>query len=300
MLVESLLETAKFLKLILPPLFFGLFISEAIYTSPRFTGFVNAISSLICTRLKSGVAIAAFLIHPVTAFSILSEMSRRGVIDDREVIIASMAGILPRTIRLTILYVAPVVIPALGYWGLIYIAIMLFTRGIIAFAAVIAGGNSEDAAVEVYTPRPSFRELSRRFVHIAVTLSVTIFLSMLIFNAGLLEFLESARICALSPSAMLIVAMGVPSMLAGIAAAGSAYASGAISGLDAIIALYIASILHMIVEMPRNTIPVTASLFGKSLGLKVSLTVAFGRFIANAMAIALLYLARFCVTVFNG
>ncbi len=300
MLVESLLETARFMEIVFPPLFLGLFISGVIYSSPRFTGFVNAISSLMSARLKSGAAVAAFLIHPVTAFSMLSEMSRRGIIDDREVVVASIAGILPRTVRLAILYVAPVVIPALGYWGLLYITIMLLTRGLIAFAAILASGDSKDATVEVYSPRPGFQELVKRFIHITITLSVTIFLTMLAFNAGLLEFLESIRINAISPSAMFIIATGIPSMLAGIAAAGSAYNSGAISGLDAITALYIASILHMMVEMPRNTIPVTASLFGKSLGLKVSLAIAFGRFIANIMAILLLYVAGFCTTVFNG
>jgi len=299
MIVEAVQDTIKLLRLILPILFFGLLLSNLVYSSPHFNKLINTFSNLMNrAKLKSGAAIASFLVHPVMAFSMLSEMRRRGVIDNREVVIASLVGIFPRAVRLVVLYVAPVVIPVLGFWGLLYVILVLSTRtAVAALGIVIAKKTLDGGTVRIYAPRNgSLKEVVFRFLRVSAVLSVSIFVTMLAFRAGLLNYLEgfSQTLSALGlpPSAFLIVAAGIPSMLAGIATASSFYTTGVIAGLDAIIALFIASAFHSIVEMLRNTMPITVSLFGKSLGFKAGIVVAFARIAANFAAVFILYIIK--------
>ncbi|AEA46398.1 hypothetical protein [Archaeoglobus veneficus] len=298
--VAAALDTGKLLRIILPAIFFGLLISSFIYSIPQFRRLVDAISRImLAARLKSGVAIAAFLIHPVTAFSMLSRMREKGLIDDREVIIASLVGMFPRSVRLVIIFLAPVVIPALGVWGVLYIALILLTRIAIALAGIALAKRTLDGAEAVdfqTVPKDCLKDVLKRFARISTMLTVTIFLTMVAFNAGLLDFMNAFvpffSCFGLPASSLLIIATGIPSMIAAIATAGSMVAKGALSGPDAVMALLFASILHTFVEILRNTFPIVASLFGKSLGVRIALITLFGRIVANILAITILVLLR--------
>ena len=69
-------------------------------------------------------------------------------------------------------------------------------------------------------------------------------------------------------------------------------ARGAIDEFSAVLSLLIASIFHSIIECLRNTLPINVSLFGKLLGMKVTVTFFLARLVANILAIALLIVLR--------
>ncbi len=291
-LYSAIQETVRILRIVLPAVFFGLLASKYVYSIPQFRKLVDYISSHI--RMKSSVAVAAFLIHPVAAYTILSELVRSGIIDEKEAVIATLVGTFPRTLRLCVLFLIPVAVPALGIWGVYYVLLILLTRGIISLAGLaIARKTLSSSAAEVEIPEITLKDTLRRFVRIALTLSITVFAVMLMFNAGVMGWLNSELNPILSslglptPS-LLIVATGFPSMLAAIATAGSLLAKGVIAGKPLLISLFLASIAHSVVEVSRNTFPVAASIMGRSLGMKVALCILLSRIAANLIALAIL------------
>ncbi len=287
-------ETVKILRIVLPAVLFGLLASKYIYTIPQFKKLVFYISSRL--GMKSSVAVAAFLIHPVAAYTILSELVRSGTIDEREAVVATLVGTFPRTLRLCVLFLIPVAVPALGIWGIAYVILILVTRGIVSLSGIFIArrtlGSSEIPSVEI--PEITLRDTLKRFVRIALTLSLTVFAVMLLFNLGVMDFLNSEigpflSSLGLPASSILVVATGFPSMLAAIATAGSLLAKGALCGRSLLISLFLASIAHSVVEISRNTLPVAASILGRSLGTKVALCIFASRIVANLIALAILF-----------
>ncbi len=287
-------ETVKILRIVLPAVLFGLLASKYIYTIPQFKKLVFYISSRL--GMKSSVAVAAFLIHPVAAYTILSELVRSGTIDEREAVVATLVGTFPRTLRLCVLFLIPVAVPALGIWGIAYVILILVTRGIVSLSGIFIArrtlGSSEIPSVEI--PEITLRDTLKRFVRIALTLSLTVFAVMLLFNLGVMDFLNSEigpflSSLGLPASSILVVATGFPSMLAAIATAGSLLAKGALCGKSLLISLFLASIAHSVVEISRNTLPVAASILGRSLGTKVALCIFASRIVANLIALAILF-----------
>ena len=107
-------ETIELLRLILPMMLVGMITASFLYSLPQFRRVSDRITALTSfANLKSGVAVAAFFAHKVTALSILADMHKKKLIDDREVIIASIIGMLPMGIRATILLLTPVAISAM-------------------------------------------------------------------------------------------------------------------------------------------------------------------------------------------
>ncbi len=294
-LTLTALETFKVLRIVIPAVFLGLIASSYIYSIPVFKNVVKAIAKFTSKfGMKSGIAVAAFLIHPVTAYTLLSEMLRSGKINEKEVVIATLVGMFPRTLRLTILFLIPVAIPTLGVWGVYYVVLILFTRALVsAFGIVLAMNTFEDGdSFEFEIPEISLRDTLNRFFKVSATLSLTIFLVMLLFNLGLMNYFKSLTPFLLKlnlpPSSMVVVATGFPSMLAAIATAGSLLAKGVLTGKPLLISLFLASIAHSFVEVSRNTFPVSASILGKSVGFKVAVCILLSRILANLIAIFIL------------
>ncbi len=293
LLTSTIQETLRILRIVLPAVFFGLLASKYVYSIPQFRKLVFYISSRL--KMKSSVAVAAFLIHPVAAYTILSELVRNSVIDEREAIIATLVGTFPRTLRLCVLFLIPVAVPALGIWGIYYILLILLTRGVISLVGLAIARRTldRDTVEPVEVPEITLKDTIKRFVRIALTLSVTVFAVMLMFNAGIMDYLN-ARLgpvlssLGLPASSLLIVATGFPSMLAAIATAGSLLAKGAIVGKALLISLFLASVAHSVVEVSRNTFPVAASIMGRTLGMKVALCILLSRIAANLIALTIL------------
>jgi len=289
-------ETINILKIVIPAIFFGLTASSYMYSIPLFKRLVERITRLTSKfGMKSGVAVAAFLIHPVVSYTLLSEFFRKKIIDEREVILAVLVGTFPRALRLTILFLIPVALPTLGVWGIYYVALVLLTRGVISvFGIFIARKTLNGETIDLEIPEFSLRDVISRFVKIAVVLSITIFLVMLIFNLGLINYLKAfaphLSAFGLSPASVIVVVTGFPSMLAAIATAGSLLSKGVLSGRSLLISLFLASIAHSFVEVSRNTFPVSASIMGRSLALRVATCILISRIVANLLAILLVLL----------
>jgi hypothetical protein len=301
---KAIVETLNLLRLILPIMFVGLMVANVLFSLPQFSRVSLLIAKLTSfANLKSGLAVAAFLAHPVAALSMLAEMYRRKIIDEKEVVIANIIGILPRSIRVIVLFLAPVGFSALGFRaGALYISLIIISRIFIVMGCIVVGRKQLKGGDPV--PFDNNAKLGdclynalKQFGRIAVMLTLTIFAVMLLFEAGLLDTFNGVAkpllaAFRLPDSSLLIIATGIPSMVAGIGTAGSLLAKGAIDETSVVLSLLIASIFHSIIECLRNTLPINVSLFGKLLGIKVIISFFLARLVANILAIALLILLR--------
>jgi len=302
---KAALETLKLLKLILPVMFIGLIVANILFSLPQFGRISGLIARLTSFgNLKSGLAIAAFLAHPVAALSMLAEMYRKRIIDEKEAVIANVVGMLPRSLRVVILFLAPVGFSALGFKvGLIYISLIIISRILVAMGCIVIGRRQlEGGDLIPYNNNSklgdSLYNALKQFFRITAMLTPTIFLVMLLFEAGFLDTFNGIAkpvlaVLGLPDSSLLIIATGIPSMIAGIGTAGSLLARGAIDEFSAVLSLLIASIFHSIIECLRNTLPINVSLFGKLLGMKVTVTFFLARLVANILAISLLIVLKF-------
>lgn len=302
---KAALETLKLLKLILPVMFTGLIVANVLFSLPQF-GRISVLIARLTSfgNLKSGLAIAAFLAHPVAALSMLAEMYRKRIIDDKEVVIANVVGLLPRAIRNTILFLAPVGFSALGFkTALTYILLIIISCILVVMVCIAIGRRHLEGGDLI--PFDNNAKLGdclynalKQFFRITAMLASTIFLVMLLFEAGLIDMFNEVSkpildVFGLPDSSLLIIATGVPSMVAGIGTAGLLLAKGAIDEMSAVLSLMIASVFHSVVGCLRNTLPINLSLFGKSMGMKVTITFFSAQVVSNILAIFLLIALKF-------
>ena len=274
--VEAVAETIRLLKTIIPPMLVGMLISRLIYSLPQF----RKISEKILSRfmnLKSGVAILAFFAHKVVALSILSEMYRKGEIDRNEVIIASIIGLFPMSVRTAMFLFAPLAIPALGFkLGSIFVLLDVTSKFIISLIGVYLGRRYltgfYDSVAEVTPLKDSIYDALKQFLRVLLVLIPSIFLTTLIIDS--FNFISS------NASEIAIIVSGTGSSVAGIGVASSLIARNEISGKSALFSLIIAQAFHRIVESLRFSLPLNLSLFGQ-FGVRLTALIL----LANELAI---------------
>lgn len=296
---EAAMESLKLLELILPVMFIGLVVANILFSLPQF-GKVSILIARITSfgNLKSGLAIAAFLAHPVAATSMLAEMHRKRMIDEKEVMIANVIGVLPRSLRAVILFLAPIGLPALGLKvGLIYISLTVISRIVVAMGCIVVGARVLDGGdLILYSNNSKLRDCLysalKQFFRITAMLIPTIFLVTFLFELGLLDTFSIVKpvldTLGLPDSSLLIIATGMLSMIVGIGTAGSLLAMDAIDEFSTVLSLLIASIFHSVIECLRNTLPINISLFGELLGVKVTVTFLLAQLVAGMLAVFLL------------
>lgn len=127
---KAFIETITLLQLIAPKMLIGMLVASVLFSLPQFEKVTKRTITLASSaNLKSGVAIAAFFANKVVAMSILADMYKRGLINSREVMIASVIGMFPLGIRAVTLILAPVAVSALGLkLGLILCSLELMSR----------------------------------------------------------------------------------------------------------------------------------------------------------------------------
>ncbi len=286
---KAAVETATLLRLILPTMFIGMLMASFIYSLPQFRKMNEKIAVLTSfANLKSGAAVATFFVHKVTALSILADMHKKGLIDEMEVVIASIIGIFPMGVRIVILLLAPVAIPALGLKiGTVYVFLELLSRFLVALIGVylgrryLAGGNIS------YTTEVSLKDsifdAFKQFLRVILVLVPSVFVIILLLNAGFDSIISSLNLQA--PQFAIIVT-GTSSTIAGLGVAGSLLVKGEVDGKLALFSLMVASALHRIVESLRHSMPVNISLFGSSSGVKLTVILLLMNEVAWLFAVA--------------
>ncbi|AKG91363.1 Uncharacterized protein conserved in archaea [Geoglobus ahangari] len=269
MIQATLEEGAAILQTILPRMFIGMVLAGALFSMPEFRKVTALFERLArVANLKSGVPVAAFFADRYAALSILAEMRRRGAVSDREVMVCAVMGMFPMGIRSTLLVMGPLALSSLGAkYGLAYILLDLTSKLLVSLTGALAGRmylEGGQVEVEFRMPvRESVVQSVRQFLRVAAVLIPSVFAVLLVVDAGMNRL-------PLNTAQLAILSAGAGSTIAGIGVAGSLVAKGVVSGETALLHLIVAQMLHRVVEGLRSSMPVNVSMFGASLGSRLT------------------------------
>ncbi|WP_456478293.1 hypothetical protein [Geoglobus ahangari] len=269
MIQATLEEGAAILQTILPRMFIGMVLAGALFSMPEFRKVTALFERLArVANLKSGVPVAAFFADRYAALSILAEMRRRGAVSDREVMVCAVMGMFPMGIRSSLLVMGPLALSSLGAkYGLAYILLDLTSKLLVSLTGALAGRmylEGGQVEVEFRMPvRESVIQSVRQFLRVAAVLIPSVFAVLLVVDAGMDRL-------PLNTAQLAILSAGAGSTIAGIGVAGSLVAKGVVSGETALLHLIVAQMLHRVVEGLRSSMPVNVSMFGASLGSRLT------------------------------
>jgi hypothetical protein len=295
------LETVELLKMIVPVMFVGLLASNLIFSLPWVRSLLEPIDKITSfINLKCGSVILAFFAHPIAGLSMLSDMHRKGIVGKDETMLIFLVSLIPRSIRVVLMFLAPIAFSTLGFvLGLIYTMLELISRILVIVVGILIGRRSlkscqiEYDHYESVSIRESFARSIRLFFRTLAVFVPSVFIVMLMLELGFLEILNG--ICKpvlsffnLPTSGLVIIAAGTSSMVAGIGVAGSLLAKDAIDGYSALIAIFISSMFHGIVESLRRSLAINISFFGTKLGVKFAIINITVRELACVVALVLL------------
>ncbi len=283
-LAKVALETFELLKMIVPIMFVGLLASNIVFSLPQVRRFIEPIDRLTSfANLKCGTVVLAFFAHPIAGLSMLSDLYRREILKENEVTVIFLISLIPRTIRIILMFLAPIAFSALGFFlGLIYTLLELFSRLGVVFVGILLGRRLvkdgctvESDNLEDVTIKESVVRSIKLFFRTLAVFVPSVFAVMLLLDLGFLDVLNGIckpvmEVFGIPTSGLIIIAAGTSSMVAGIGVAGSLIVKGAIDGFSALVSIFVASLFHGIVECLRRSLAMNVSFFGK-LGIKLTL-----------------------------
>ncbi len=304
-LTKPAYETLKLLRMVVPIMFFGLLFSNIVFSHPKVRKFVEPIDRITeFANVRCGTVVLAFFAHPIAGLSVLSDLYRKGTLKEREVTVIYIISLIPRNIRIVLMFLAPIALSALGpVLGAIYSALELLTRLTVIVIGMMIAKRFVDGSCSVesdhlndFSLKDSVVRSLRLFLRTIAVFVPSVFLVMLLLDAGFLNVLNG--ICrpimdgfGIPTSGLMIIAAGTTSMVAGIGVAGSLLAKGAIDGFSALISIFVASMFHGFVECLRRSLAINVSFFGK-LGVRLAIVNLLVRELACLMALAILLALR--------
>ncbi|ACB39318.1 nucleoside recognition protein [Pyrobaculum neutrophilum] len=254
-----------------------------------------------------GVTFATAFVSPAASNAMLQSLRDRGVLNDREVLLASLLNAAAVPFYETFTVYLPVVIPLLGpRLGLMYMSAM-WLNGALSFAVVVAAGRlalnrRETGLVEEMARKPgrnykaALRRGLRRFVKTAVVFAATVTTVELLLRYGVLQHLAtplSSYAMGISPQLLPAVGIYVLHPTAGMAAVGQLVKTGVVGEVEALAALLLASVFMLPLLYLRVYIPQWVAIFGPRVGLArgaIGLSIALAaRIIVLASVLALVH-----------
>jgi len=267
------------LENLLPKMLIGMLAGSFLISTPIFKTLAKSSAKIL--KIKSGIVVVSFLANKTLSLSILSQMHKKGIIDDREVFIASIAGLFPTALRSAILTLMPVAISTLGFKiGATYVALELFSKFIIMCVAIWFGRRVVNESVSFdlnYSLLESVVLALKTFIRVSAIIVPTIFATQLLINSATVD------------EKYVIVFAGAGSTLAGFGVVGSLLSIGRIDEKSALMSLFVALAIHRIVESIRFSSPLNISFFGHKLGIKLSVLTLLANEASCILSITLLY-----------
>lgn len=293
MISEALFETVELIKTVAPIMLISLLVSNFVFSLPQFKRILKPIERLSrFANLKSGIAISAFLIHPIAGISILSKMYKSKLIDFKEAVISILIAVLPQSIRIIVLFLAPLSISLLGFeLGLKFLMLEFSSKLIVVAMGVLIGkvvlmDNSEGDVVDYEYGNFKLRGVFILFFRTVAVIFLSAFLVSIVLKLNLVfEYLKF-----LPKEIFMIVISGIASTTAGMSVASSLLSKGLIDGKTTLLAIFLSRFFHVFVESIRISMPIYTSFFGFRVGLKLLIVQISCKLLSISLAIALISL----------
>jgi hypothetical protein len=309
-------EIFNFFKLTLPFIFLGFFIANLIRSSSYFDLIgvpMAGIARAAKLPAKCSLAFSMYLFNAWSGLGMLAGFFKDKTLEDRQVIVSIIVSQLPKCISNIIFFLGPVGLSVFGPWtGGAMVGIEFFMCLGIAVAGMIAGrmlfnGNAREVDVNVQKRnvqpagkkvkwkdklKAALKDSVLEFIKISIVLVPSGALIITLLNAGIREslasLLEPLMSCFGLPSSSLVVfAASLVSQVAAISATGTIAAKEGLPAMQCLLILVLARSIHLGIGSFRSGMPTNVALFGKSLGLKVTL-IEFLTIQSGALAMILL------------
>ncbi|MCL6635098.1 MAG: hypothetical protein K6T29_04935 [Peptococcaceae bacterium] len=256
--------------------------------------------------------LAVSFFNRYTANAMLAALKLEGSVGEKEVLYSCLAASFPSGVHFLAFYIAPALVSSLGWrlgavYSFLYVLISLFVTlmGLGLGRRYLPPRDYEgawpeqagslQAAFSRKKVAAALRAAAGQFCRLSlVFVPVVLLSSALLHTPAAARFLETVNPAlsrlGLPAAAVLVVAAGVPSMMAGIGALGPMVREGLLTGPEAVVTLLITSILHGIYECWTGSLPANVAIFGGALGLRVSLAALLARTLVTLGVIVLVIL----------
>ena len=255
------------------------------------TGVMKKLSNLLSPILRklriNPLSISSILtcfFSPTVGYSILAEGLKENKINEKEVIGTSLANSFPSVLSHTFTFFIPVVVPILGWTGILYVLIRLgvaLTKTIIGF--VYLSIISKDYSFEVpdinkldkkENAKKSFKStlrFARRLIPILFfMMTLVIYLSKVGFFDYVERFVKPiTNLLNLNPNVGILALTEIMNVQAAIVMAGGFLNEGILSSKEVLIGLIIGNVLTFSTRYVKHSLPLHVSLFGAKLGTKI-------------------------------
>lgn len=290
-IVAAALATAGILTAVLPPLWLGLFIANifSLYNftlSGRLTGFFAGITGLHPACVLS---VALSVGDRTAGMAAVAAARQKAGLSDGEVIAANLVAKAPSVLQFFAFSFIPVMVAlypweeAARFLRLYFLAFALISLAGMVYARLVRRSRMDGGAgCDVPGTGPGWRGVTvalaatwRPFANMACWMAGMSFLAMALIKSGLLDglpqYLPMLAALGLDANMVPLAGTGLISMMGGVAAVGAAVREGIVPVTVVTPLLFAISLLHNIYDLFAAALPRYIGIFGRRLGVKVSL-----------------------------
>jgi hypothetical protein len=304
------LSTLKVMRYVLPSIFLGLFLSSFLsvrsFFAVRGAKFIDLLSRLTGLHPASVGAVLLSIGDRTAGFASLSMAKEREHLPDAQIVAACLTLKAPagmQALFLTFLPIMGALFPALIAFKFLamYYSIFIFVSAIGLWMARRQANKAKnlksqttgEEVLKVTVPSMgeslslAFKRTIKAFLRIAAWLLGMSFLAGLLAKTGILNGL--AGFLPIPAEHVVYAAAGLISITGGIGATGMAFKDGLLTKAELMPLLFSTALLHNSYDYFASLLPLSVSIFGHRLGVKVASALALTTIggIAAVMAIVI-------------
>ena len=250
----------------------------------KFSNFLSPILKRLKINPLSISSILTCFFSPTVGYSILAEGLKENKINEKEIIGTSLANSFPSVLSHTFTFFIPVVVPILGWTGVLYVLIRLgvaLTKTIMGFVylSIISEGcsfempevnklNKKENAKKSF--KSTLRFAKRLILIMFFMMTLVIYLSKIGFFDYVERFVEPiTNLLNLNPNVGILALTEVMNVQAAIVMAGGFLNENILTSKEVLIGLIIGNVLTFSTRYVKHSLPLQVSLFGAKLGTKI-------------------------------
>ncbi|XRP96326.1 nucleoside recognition domain-containing protein [Methanocaldococcus sp. 16A] len=287
LLVESFIISAYYSIKISIIVLITVFIVNYIMNTGIMKKFSEKLSPIL-KRLKinpiSISSILACFFSPTVGYSILAEGLKESKINEKEIIGTSLANSFPSVLSHTFTFFIPIVVPILGWTGVLFVLIRLgvaLIKTIIGFLylSIISKNYSfEMPNINKMDKKENVKKSFKSTLRFAKRLIPTMFFMMTLVvylsKVGFFDYVEKfvqpiTNLLKLNPNVGILALTEIMNVQAAIVMAGGFLNEGILNSKEVLIGLIIGNVLTFSSRYAKHSLPLHVSLFGAKLGTKI-------------------------------
>ncbi|ACV24947.1 nucleoside recognition domain-containing protein [Methanocaldococcus fervens] len=255
------------------------------------TGIMKKVSDFLSPILRKSKlnplsisSILACFFSPTVGYSILAEGLKENKINEKEIIGTSLANSFPSVLSHTFTFFIPVVVPILGWTGVLYVLIRLgvaLVKTIIGFLYLsIVSKNSSFELPEINkldrkeNVKKSFKSIISFAKRLIPTMFIMMTLVIYLSKVGFFDYVEKfvepiTNLLNLNPNVGILALTEIMNVQAAIVMAGGFLNEHILNSKEILIGLIIGNVLTFSTRYVKHSLPFHVSLFGAKLGTKI-------------------------------